>query len=71
MARFTLQGHNRHGWDTVDVHSMEDVREYLRSRHRGTISLIIDGTWHTVPAGIGNRETLTKTEIDSKWRVVE
>ena len=53
--QITLQGHDRHGWDTETVESMEDVRAYLSHPHRGTITAYIGDRMYTLPAGIGRR----------------
>ena len=53
--QITLQGHDRHGWDTETVGSMEEVRAYLSHPHRGTITAYVDGREYTVPAGIVRR----------------
>ena len=55
MVAITLQGHDRHGWDTETVESMEDVRAYLEHAHTGPITAYIDGREYTLPAGIGRR----------------
>lgn len=55
MTTITIQGHDRHGWDTETVGSMEDVHAYLSHPRRGTITAYVDGREHTVPAGIGRR----------------
>ena len=55
MTAITLQGHDRHGWDTETMESMEDVHAYLEHAHTGTITAYIDGREYTLPAGIGRR----------------
>lgn len=55
MKTITLQGHDRHGWDTETVGSMEEVRAYLNHAHHGPITVYIDGEAHTLPLGIGKR----------------
>lgn len=56
MVSITLQGHDRHGWDTETVSTMEQVRAYLNHAHRGQISVYVDGKEFVLPAGIGRRE---------------
>lgn len=55
MTTITLQGHDRHGWDTETVESMEDVHAYLEHAHAGPITAYIHGREYTLPAGIGRR----------------
>lgn len=61
-TRFVLQGHDRHGWDTRDVSSMEDVRAYLQHAHFGEITFYADDVAHIVPEGLGDR-TLTASDV--------
>lgn len=55
MTTITIQGHDRNGWDTETVESMEDIHAYLQHAHKGSITAHIDGREYTVPAGIGRR----------------
>ena len=55
MTAITLQGHDRHGWDTETVESMDDIHAYLEHAHTGTITAYIDGREYTLPTGIGRR----------------
>ena len=55
MTAITLQGHDRHGWDTETVGSMEDVHAYLMHAHTGPITVYTHGREYTLPAGIGRR----------------
>lgn len=56
MTTITMQGHDRHGWDTETVSTMADVRAYLNHAHRGQISVYVNGVEHILPQGIGVRE---------------
>lgn len=56
MVSITLQGHDRHGWDTETVNNMTELRAYLNHPHRGQISVYVDGVEHILPQGIGVRE---------------
>lgn len=51
----TLQGHDRHGWDTETVGTMEEVHAYLLHPHRGPVTVYIEGVGHVLPRGIGRR----------------
>lgn len=55
MMNITLQGHDRNGWDTETVTSMEDIHAYLRHPHTGPITVYVEGVAHILPAGIGRR----------------
>lgn len=55
MTTITLQGHDRHGWDTETVESMDDIHAYLEHAHTGPITAYICGREYTLPAGIGRR----------------
>lgn len=52
----TIQGHDRHGWDTETIHTLECLKAYLNHPHRGQISVYVDGKEHILPSGIGVRE---------------
>lgn len=56
MRQITLQGHDRHGWDTETIDNMECLRAYLNHPHRGQISVYVNGVEHILPSGIGVRE---------------
>lgn len=55
MAKMTMQGHDRNGWDTETMESMEDVHAFLMHPHTGKITVYIDGRESVLPAGIGKR----------------
>lgn len=55
MTSITLQGHDRHGWDTEAVDSMEDVHAYLLHAHAGPINVYIGDRVYNLPEGIGRR----------------
>ena len=55
MTAITLQGHDRHGWDTETMESMEDVRAYLMHAHTGPITVYIGDRTYALPMGIGRR----------------
>lgn len=55
MVAITIQGHDRHGWDTETIDNMEDLHAYLMHPHKGTMTAYVDGREFTVPAGIGKR----------------
>ena len=55
MTAITLQGHDRHGWDTETMESMDDIHAYLMHAHTGPITAYIHGREYTLPAGIGRR----------------
>ena len=55
MTAITLQGHDRHGWDTETVESMDDIHAYLEHAHTGPITVYIDGREYTLPMGIDRR----------------
>ena len=55
MTAITLQGHDRHGWDTETVESMENIHAYLEHAHTGSITAYIGDRTYTLPMGIGRR----------------
>lgn len=55
MATVTLQGHDRHGFDTETCHDMAEVMTYLNHAHRGTILAYTPRGTFVVPLGIGRR----------------
>ena len=55
MTTITLQGHDRHGWDTETVESMDDIHAYLEHAHTGPITVYIGDRMYTLPMGIGRR----------------
>lgn len=55
MVAITIQGHDRHGWDTETVESMDDIHAYLEHAHAGPITSYICGREYTLPMGIGRR----------------
>ena len=55
MTAITLQGHDRHGWDTETIESMEDVRAYLEHTHTEPITVYIGDRTYALPMGIGRR----------------
>ena len=55
MTTITLQGHDRHGWDTETVDSMEDVHACLEHAHAGPINVYIGDRKYNLPEGIGRR----------------
>ena len=55
MTAITLQGHDRHGWDTETVESMDDIHAYLEHAHTGPITAYIGDRAYTLPMGIGRR----------------
>lgn len=56
MPSIVIQGHDRHGWDTETIQTLECLNAYLRHPHRGQISVYINGVEHILPQGIGVRE---------------
>lgn len=62
MKTIVLQGHDRHGWDTESVSSMDDVHAYLRHPHSGEITAYIDGKPHRVPQKVGKRYRSAKDD---------
>lgn len=50
-----IQGHDRHGWDTETVGSMDEIHAYLRHAHTGQISVYVDKIEYILPSGIGTR----------------
>lgn len=55
MTTITIQGHDRHGWDTETMESMDDIHAYLMHAHTGPITAYIGDRVYTLPAGIGRR----------------
>ena len=55
MTAITLQGHDRHGWDTETVESMDDIHAYLEHAHTGPITAYIGDRMYNLPTGIGRR----------------
>ena len=61
MPTIVIQGHDRHGWDTETIQTLECLKAYLRHPHKGRISVYVDGVEHILPSGIGVRETSETT----------